>query len=166
MACIWFAAIFIYYIINFQVTHFKDAYTAVITSQIGEIMAKLPATFLYKIVGVKRSLALALSIACLASIAIIFYGQSHQDTYTFFFLIFVAKFCVATVMCVIYISHASLFPVMFAATSFGICNFLARIFAIASPIIAELEQPVPMICFAIASGVACILTNYIQVRDD
>ena len=166
VACIWLVVSFDYYIINYLASHFQNAYSVVIASQIGEISAKLPAVILYKLIGPKKSLSLALFISCLASIAIILYGQSHQHTYIFFFLIFVAKCCIAISFCILYIAHASIFPIMFAATSFGICNFLARIFAIASPIIAELEQPVPMICFAIAAAVACILTSFIQVRDD
>ena len=166
MACIWLAVSLDYYLINFLASHFEDAYSVVITSQISEISAKIAGGILYKLIGTKRSLALALSVSCLASIAIIFYGQSHQHTYTFFLLILMAKFGVAICFCVVYIAHATLFPTMFAATSFGFCNFMARAFSAASPIIAELEQPVPMICFAVAAGVASVLSGFIQVRED
>ena len=105
-------------------------------------------------------------MSCIAGVAIIFYGQSHQHTYTFFFLILVAKFGVAICFCVVYIAHAAIFPTMFAATSFGFCNFMARAFSAASPILAELEQPVPMICFAAAAGVACVLACFIELRED
>ena len=161
MASIWLAVSFDYYLINFLASHFEDAYSVVITSQIAEVTAKVAGGLLYKLIGARRSLSLALSMSCIAGVAIIFYGQSHQHTYTFFFLILVAKFGVAICFCVVYIAHAAIFPTMFAATSFGFCNFMARAFSAASPILAELEQPVPMICFAAAAGVASVLACFI-----
>ena len=39
MATIWLAISFNYYLINFLVSNFEDAYSAVMASQIGEISA-------------------------------------------------------------------------------------------------------------------------------
>ena len=116
---------------------------------------------LYKLIGTKRSLIYCLGMSSVAGLAIIFYGQAHQDSYAFFMMILVAKFGVASSFCIVYIAHASIFPTMFAATSFGFCNFMARAFSAASPILAELEQPVPMICFAATAGVASVLACFI-----
>ena len=81
-------------------------------------------------------------------------------------MILVAKFGVASSFCIVFIAHASIFPTMFAATSFGFCNFMARAFSAVAPLLAEVDQPVPMICFTAAAGIACGLSFFIQVKDD
>jgi len=36
-----------------------------------------------------------------------------------------------------------IFPFYKRATSIGICNFVARVFTVASPLVAELDRPIP-----------------------
>ena len=81
-------------------------------------------------------------------------------------MILVAKFGVASSFRIVFITHASIFPTMFAATSFGFCNFMARAFSAVAPLLAEVDQPVPMICFTAAAGIACGLSFLIQVKED
>ena len=45
------------------------------------------------------------------------------------------------------------FPVMHRATVFGACNIIARLISIFSPLIAEINPPIPMIIY----GVFCVL---------
>ena len=46
-----------------------------------------------------------------------------------------------------YISVARLFPTEFVATVFGLVNFIAHIITVGAPIVAEINQPVPMLVF-------------------
>ena len=166
MAAIWLAVSFDYYLINFLASHFEEAYLVVITSQISEISAKIAGGMLYRMIGTKRSLIYCLGMSSAAGLAIIFYGLAHQHSLAFFLMILVAKFGVASSFCVVFIAHASIFPTMFAATSFGFCNFMARATSAVAPLLAEVAQPVPMICFTAAAAIACVLSFLIQVKDD
>ena len=47
-----------------------------------------------------------------------------------------------------YLSIVQLFPTLFSGTASGICNFVGRLATIGSPIIAELDAPVPMLILA------------------
>ena len=78
---------------------------------------------------------------------------------------FGAKFGISAGFCAIYVSHTSIFPVMFAASSFGFCNILARSVTIASPVIAQIEHPIPMICFSMTCIVAGVLASFLRVDD-
>ena len=98
-----------------------------------------------------------------AGLFILFYGLQHQTEWTFLLQILVAKFGIASAFNIIYLAHGGLFPVMFAASSFGYCNFFARTFTIASPLLARIEQPLPMIFFTAAAGTSSILALFIQV---
>jgi hypothetical protein len=57
-----------------------------------------------------------------------------------------------------------LFPAIFAGTAFGICNIGAKFASTISPMLAELEAPVPMIVFSCVSFVALISSYLINPR--
>ena len=57
----------------------------------------------------------------------------------------ITKLGIASAFNIIFIAHTDIFPVLYATTAFGICNFVAKIFTSASPVIAQYEQPLPTI---------------------
>ena len=65
--------------------------------------------------------------------------------------------------CNLYIAHLDLFPLVFATTTMGVCNIVARSITIFSPMVAEIPYPVPAITFTTMSFIAAILAT--QVRD-
>ena len=67
---------------------------------------------------------------------VIVYGLAHQDSYLFPIFILIAKLGIASAFNILYVSHADIFPVLFAATALGFCNFVTRIFTGLSPILA------------------------------
>ena len=92
-----------------------------------------------EMVGPKKGLSLAFGISSIGGLAITVYGLYHQDSWSFLLLILIAKFGISSAFNIIYISHARMFPTLFAATSFGFCNFLARVFTIASPLVSQVK---------------------------
>ena len=58
-----------------------------------------------------------------------------------------------------------MFPVLFAATALGICNFVTRIFTGISPILAQMDEPFPMVIFAFLSLVGVNIVWFIQRQD-
>ena len=63
----------------------------------------------------------------------------------------IAKFGISSAFNILYVSHSSVFPVLFAATALGMCNFVTRIFTALSPILAQMEEPLPVITFSMLS---------------
>jgi hypothetical protein len=61
-----------------------------------------------------------------------------------------------------YLANAMIFPTIFSGTAFGICNIAAKMTTILSPMIAEIEPPVPMIVFSCAATVAIVLSMLIK----
>ena len=59
------------------------------------------------------------------------------------FFVFLNRGGIIAAFVLIYQSHPSLFPTLFATTSFGIVNFIARILVILAPLIAENPFPMP-----------------------
>ena len=95
--------------------------------------------FIFELVGTKRSFCFSFSLSFFAGLIIVFYGMENQDSWTFLLQILAAKFGIASAFNIVYVAHNSVFPTMFAASSLGFCNFLARMFTIASPLLAKVD---------------------------
>ena len=119
-----------------------------------------------KMLGTKRCLSVCLLTAALAGAGIMLNGQTHQDSLVFIILVMAAKSGVSAAFCVIFLAHTSIFPVMFAATSLGLCNVLARTVSIAAPLIAQVSQPAPMLCFSLLSLISGILASFLDLKSD
>ena len=61
----------------------------------------------------------------------------------------------------VYINHPKMFPTLFAATSIGITNLIARSIMIFAPFVAEISYPTPMIIFSILSFMAFLSSYFI-----
>ena len=101
--------------------------------------AYICSAFVFEIVGTKRSLCFSFALSFFAGLVIIFYGLKNQGSWTFLLQILAAKFGISCAFNIVYIAHGTVFPTMFAATSLGFCNFLARTFTIASPLLAKID---------------------------
>ena len=166
MSFAWFAVSFDYYLINFLITSFKHAYQASTASQIAEIASQFIGGLLFQTIGAKKSFFITFAMSAVAGIIIIFYGQYNQDGYMFLVLILASKFGISCSFAIVYVAHISIFPTMFATSSFGFCNFFARLFTISSPLLAQMNGSVPMICFSVTAGVAAILVLFLQTDED
>jgi len=60
-----------------------------------------------------------------------------------------------------YTSNSYLFPTLFAATAIGLCNSFARSFSAISPIISQIDEPVPMILFSVTSALTLVAIFFI-----
>ena len=94
---------------------------------------------MFALIGTKRGLCLSFGMSFCAGLVILFYGLKNQTQWTFLLQILIAKFGISSAFNIIYLAHGGLFPVMFAASSFGYCNFFARTFTVASPLLARIQ---------------------------
>ena len=56
-----------------------------------------------------------------------------------------------------YIATAQIFPAIYTGTAFGVCNIFAKLVSISSPILAEMQEPIPMTIYAVCSGIGGII---------
>ncbi len=62
----------------------------------------------------------------------------------------------------LYSTNNRLFPPQLLTSSFGILNLTSHIVAIAGPIIAEMQEPFPMLIFGILAAVAGFSSFFIK----
>ena len=55
-----------------------------------------------------------------------------------------------------------MFPTLFSSTSFGIMNFVAQFGIILSPLMAQIEEPTPVVTMTLASVTGFVCVFFIQ----
>ena len=138
--------------------------TAVFSS-VSEIIGIMVGGALYAEYGVKKSLSMSYGLAVGGAMMIILYGLAHQDSFIFPCFILVAKLGISSAFNILYVSHADIFPVLFSATALGFCNFVTRIFTGLSPIVAQLEEPIPMVLFFALCTIGTAAVWFIETED-
>eukprot|EP00347_Sterkiella_histriomuscorum_P017063 403350803 len=163
LVTIWIASSFNYYLINFQLKYIEgDFFINSIVASLVEVPAFLLSGYLYQKLGVKFVLPFSFSVSIVGSILlIIFYDQVHLIPV----FILLARFGVGSTFNICYLANSQMFPTIFSGTAFGICNIFAKLATIISPMLAEVERPVPMTVFTILSGLAGFLALFL-IKDD
>lgn len=164
MGIVWLATSFNYYLIQFLINTFEQVYWTAIFSSISEIMGYFTGACLLNKLGVRASLSVSFGLAFIGATLLLFYGLDHQESNLFPVLVLIAKFGIASAFNIIFISHTQIFPVLFSATAFGICNFTSRIFTGVSPVLAQIEEPTPLMVFLMTSLLALIVVWGVQVE--
>ena len=162
MTFMWLSGSFNYYLIQFLINTFEEVYVTAIGSSVSDIIANVISAIVFERVGIRGTLSAANAWSTLGGVVVLFYGLHHQQSWTFPIIVMLTKFGVSITFNVLYISHSTLFPVLFAATALGMCNFIARLFSALSSLLAEMEEPLPMIVFSIITCLTCILSLFIQ----
>jgi len=79
--------------------------------------------------------------------------------------LFIAKFGIAFTFLLNYLVVIELFPTLFRATSAGFCNFSGRLFTIAAPLVAEMNQPTPWLVFLLTCSIALVAASFLKVEE-
>ena len=164
MMVIWLVSSFDYFLIAYLVNTFKKVYLSALCSSVSEIVAYAVSGIVYEKYGARNTLASSFGISLVGGVIILVYGLNHQDNWSFFLLVLFAKFGIASSFNIVYVAHCSIFPPLFASTALGYCGVLARIFSSISPLLAQMAEPIPMICFTCTAGLAALLS--LGLRED
>lgn len=128
---LWVAASFDYFLINFQLKYIEgDIYVNTIVSSVSEILAYLISGALYEIIGPKISFVASFIIAIIGSVFYIIFGETYKSLIPL--MILSAKFGISGAFNGVYLANG-LFPAAYASTTFGICNFFARLASMLAP---------------------------------
>ena len=146
---VWVAIVFNSYLCTYLVNSFDLVYVLAISTSIEEIFASAIGGVFFHNWGIKWSLLLCFGLSAVSALVISTYSLQHQDSWLFVVLFVILDFGMTAAFEIIYIAHTSVFPTLFASTSFGYCNFLARAVSGLAPQVAEvLSEPTPLIVMA------------------
>ena len=121
---------------------------------------------LYRRFGLRTSLLACFSLSFFAFLLLMGHGLQNQESWTFPLQIVCAEYGIAAGFTIIYVAHNSVFPVLFSATALGLCNFVARIFAALAPIVAQIDQPYPVIVYGVLVTASAFSVRYLRLKED
>lgn len=161
MIVMWTASSFCYYFITFFLKYIPgNIYVNTSISSISEIIAYVFSGSLMKILGTKVSYLIAWAVAILGGVLMVCFSNVDAAMGVFVLL---SKFGVSFSFNNSYLATPMMFPVSLTATAFGLCNMVARLSTILSPVVAEFPFPSPMIVFTIVCIIAFVLTFFLRV---
>ena len=96
------------------------------------------------------------SLAALGAVALMFSHDSAHEKYVIPLFVLITRFGINSAFTLCYIITADYFPSIVSSRVFGICNLFSRFATILSPMIAELEPPLPMIVYSIVCSITMI----------
>ena len=161
MTYMWTTCSFGYYLIMFQLKYWPgDIYINTIASSVAGVIAYMVSTWIYSRFGLKTSFIGLFSMSVVGGICVLMMGE----TVSIWMPVFVtfASFGVTGCFMIVYLCMVDVFPTLFVSTAMGVCNFTARVLAIAAPIVAELDPPLPMSLFVGMTFLAVLLTFLIK----
>jgi hypothetical protein len=156
---LWVASAFDYYLINFQLKYIDgDIYVNTVVSSVSEVTAYIVSGAVYDKIGPKISFVTSFVIGIIGSLFYITLSSSYKSMVPF--MVLGSKFGISGSFNVVYLVNG-LFPAVYSSTTFGLCNFFARLASMIAPILAEQPKPLPMTVFCIvaaaAAGVSLLL---------
>ena len=159
MMFMWIGSSFDYFLINFQLKYIKgDFFLNNLVTSATEIPALILGGISYQKLGIKFTLFTCFAISIVGGLCLSIW-QNEVDVIPF--MILGARFGVTATFSICYLANSQIFPTIYAGTVFGVCNLCAKISTIIAPELAEVDPPIPMICFCIIAGIAAALSLFI-----
>lgn len=133
---LWVVSAFDYYLINFQLKYIEgDIYTNTTVSAVSEVAAYMISGALYDKIGTKMSFIGSYIIAIIGATFYIFLGETNKSLIPL--MILGSKFGISGAFNTVYLANG-VFPTVYSSTTFGLCNFFARLVSMLAPQFAEL----------------------------
>ena len=154
----WLAVAFNYYLLLYLLNTFEMIYLSAIGNACSDLIGYAIGGYIFNICSLKMSLFIPFLVSSIGGILLLTYGLENQSSWIFPFLILLAKLGINAAFYVIYAAHSSIFPLLKSTTTFGICNFTARFVCAFAPIVAQMEEPTPILIFTLFSAFACFLS--------
>ena len=162
MTIVWIACAFNFYLTGILVKYFPGDFNMnnfVMFSF--DIAANCLAGWLCSVWKPKTFFTLFFSIAIIAGMSTLLFIDNDNPGWGMPLLVGLCRFGVAGAFLGVWVNHAKMFPTLFVATSIGISNLFARVFVVASPMIAEVTYPIPVIIFTFFNVIAGTSTFFL-----
>lgn len=161
MCLIWLVTSFGYNLLLTLTNTFSEVYFSSLISSLADIAGYIVTGLFTEKIGVEVSLKASFISSTVGGLIILLWGLQHQESNWFFICFLFTKFGISCAFNIIYMANSYFFPVLFAASAIGFCNFLARIFSSISFIISRMDEPLPMILFTTLCLMATIAAFFL-----
>ena len=124
-----------------------------------DIFSYMIAGVVLKKFGLTKSIILSLLTAALGATLDLFLFMKVSLIPVFIVLCRVGN---SMLLNIVYVTNSTLFPTQFAASSFGILNFIAHVSAVSAPLIAEMHDPYPFFIYLFNCVIAMVSSFFVR----
>lgn len=155
---IWLHGSFNFYLITFYLKYFPgNIFVNAMCFASADMVAYLSSGLVLKYLKIRQGLAFSYSFALIGSIIYLcVFSIDGLPDYAIPAIVAVCRVGGSMSFNIGYVSVSRLFPTEFTTTVFGVVNLFSHLITIGAPVVAETSQPIPMVVFAINSGLAII----------
>ena len=166
MTVIWITCAFSYYMLSIQIKHFPGDFSInTIIVGAAEIPAPLVAGLLMNTrLSINSIFIVYFLLQTCSGAGVIFFIDPKNTGWIFPTLIGISRFCLTGAFTAVWVAHPQMFPTLFAVTSLGLSNLVARATVIFAPLVAEIKYPIPMFIYTIMTLLAAISAIFIVER--
>ena len=165
MVYFWIASSFSLYLVKYSIKNLPgDFFMNNLITGVSDVPVAILGGYLYHKFGLRIVLFSFFLIALFGGILLIILSESNQSLVPI--MIAFAKGGVKVTFDICYLGNSFLFPAIFAGTAFGFCNAGAKISTILSPLIAEVDPPIPMILLSIVTSSGAISSLFIKTAPE
>ncbi len=158
----WIASTFCYFLMDFFVKYLPGSiYVNQLVASLS-MFGYLMAEPLAAITNNKQTQLISFVIALIALLIMLLCHHLNEYLFALIFLLMKSAYCMnfSALFCI----HNDLFPTQLLASSYGFCNFLARLFTLLAPLLAEVEnREIPMYVMIVITLLALFATIGLKV---
>jgi Na+/melibiose symporter-like transporter len=163
IALSWCASTVCFYIIGFYIKYIPgNVYSNIIIISIADALSSLGAGIVATRIGAKKTLFISFSLAAIAGTGLIF----STETFSIMFFVLITRYGINSAFTLCYIITADYFPSIVSSQVFGLCNVFSRFSTIMSPLIAEIDPPVPMIIYCLICMVSMVVSLFLTKNEE
>ena len=156
MIC-WMACSFGFYMLAYVLKYLQGSiFLNAYASSFAEIVGKTSTMLVLKCASLKRVFLISFGLSLLGIVLLIILSQNDQWIPL---MLLLAKFGLSQAFVVSYLSIVLLYPTILSSTAMGICNLLARVSTIMSPLVTEVRSPLNLLILFIIVGVAFLASQ-------
>lgn len=165
MIYIWIASSFSMYLITYQMKYLPgNIFINTLVSSTFDIPISVASGVIYHHFGARVTFPIAYTMSVIGSVSLLIAGDKAGSLAPVMVLLARGGVKVALDLC--YLANSTIFPAIFAGTAFGLCNIGGKSFTILSPLLAELEAPIPMLVFTIVVSIAIFAAMMIRTSPE
>lgn len=161
----WAVCSFNFYLLSFLLKYIHgNIYVNSIVSSVADMIAYSVSGYLFSKLKVKKSLLIYWTVAFVGGIVLLILEGVNANDYLVATFVMISRLGMSSSFNTVYLSTPYLFPVIYCSTCMGIFNFWARLVAVVSPVIAEIDYPIPMCLFSGTAAIAFVFALFIKEK--
>lgn len=159
---LWVVSLMSYYTVYFHIRYLGgDFFINVVVFGTCEVSAYALGGFITSLIGTKPSYLASQGLAIISTCLYLWLRSDHP--YLTPVVLAAAGFGIVWACNINWNGNAQFFPVIYASSTNGICNFFGRISSAVAPQLSEISQPYPMIIIALSCLLGCFLSVFLKL---